>query len=132
MQQKQLTAKDIEQILILAQDCVSLNAPIKGTDGEEDGELGDFIVDTAPSLEERVIEQDRNSILLDYVEKYLTPREEAVIKLRFGLVDGTFKTLEEVGAMFNITRERIRQIEQKALKKLRYQFAKNDIIGDML
>ena len=132
MQQKQFTAKDIEKILLLAQDCVSLNAPIKGTDGEEDGELGDFIIDTAPSLEDRVIEQDRNSILLAYVEKYLTPREEAVIKLRFGLIDGTFKTLEEVGAMFNITRERIRQIEHKAIKKLRYQFAKNDIIGDML
>ena len=132
MQQKQLTAKDIERILILAQDCVSLNAPIVNTDGEEDGELGDFLVDTAPSLEERVIEQEKNTILLDYVEKYLTPREEAVIKLRFGLQDGTYKTLEEVGAMFNVTRERVRQIEHQALKKLRHQFIKHNIVGDML
>jgi RNA polymerase primary sigma factor len=132
MQQKQLTAKDIEQILILAQGCVSLNAPIVGADGEEDGELGDFIIDTAPSLEEQAIEREKNTMLLNYVEKYLTPREEAVIKLRYGLLDGTFKTFEEVGAMFNLTRERIRQIEQTAIRKLRHQFAKHNIVGDML
>lgn len=132
MQQKQLTAKDIERILILAQGCVSLNAPIVSTDGEEDGELGDFMVDTAPSLEEQVIEREKNTVLLDYVEKYLTPREERIIKLRYGLLDGQYKTLEDVAKMFGVTRERIRQIEASALKRLRLKFSKNKITGDML
>ncbi|MBQ2324941.1 MAG: sigma-70 family RNA polymerase sigma factor, partial [Clostridia bacterium] len=101
----------------IAQEPVSLEMPIGE---EEDSHLGDFIADDktpAPSdaansmmLREQLIE----------VLKTLTPREESVLKLRFGLEDGRPRTLEEVGKVFDITRERIRQIEAKALRKLRH------------
>ena len=132
MIRKPLTAKDIEYILTLAQDTVSLNSPVYNKEGDEDCEFGDLLVDTGPTVEELVIEKDKSTILLEYIEKYLEPREEKIIKMRFGFDDGVFKTLEEVAQTFGVTRERIRQIERKALRKLRYRFAVNNIEGDAL
>ena len=107
----------VREIMKIAQDPVSLETPIGE---EEDSHLGDFIPDEdtpAPS------EAAASTILREVIERELhtlTPREEHVIKLRFGLYDGRTRTLEEVGKEFDITRERIRQIEAKALRKLRH------------
>ena len=107
----------VREILKIAQEPVSLETPIGE---EEDSHLGDFIPDEDASepaeaasftlLKEQLIE----------VLSTLTPREEKVLKLRFGIEDGRTRTLEEVGKEFNVTRERIRQIEAKALRKLRH------------
>ena len=107
----------VREIIRIAQDPVSLETPIGE---EEDSHLGDFIPDEdtpAPS------EAASANILREVIERELntlTPREAHVIKLRFGLYDGRTRTLEEVGKEFDITRERIRQIESKALRKLRH------------
>ena len=112
-----MSAEKVREIMKIAQDPVSLETPIGE---EEDSHLGDFIPDEdtpAPA------DAASASILKEVLEKQLhtlTPREEHVIKLRFGLYDGRSRTLEEVGKEFNITRERIRQIEAKALRKLRH------------
>ena len=112
-----MSAEKVREIMKIAQDPVSLETPIGE---EEDSHLGDFIPDEdtpAPS------EAAATTILREVIEKELhtlTPREEHVIKLRFGLYDGRTRTLEEVGKEFDITRERIRQIEAKALRKLRH------------
>lgn len=112
-----MTAEKVREIMKIAQDPVSLETPIGE---EEDSHLGDFIPDDdtpAPA------EAASASILREVIERELhtlTPREEHVIKLRFGLYDGRTRTLEEVGKEFDITRERIRQIEAKALRKLRH------------
>ena len=112
-----MSAEKVREIMKIAQDPVSLETPIGE---EEDSHLGDFIPDEdAPDPSEvasatilrEVIERELNTI---------TPREAHVIKLRFGLYDGRTRTLEEVGKEFDITRERIRQIEAKALRKLRH------------
>ena len=112
-----MTAEKVREIMKIAQDPVSLETPIGE---EEDSHLGDFIPD-----DDTPAPQDAASatILREVIEKELhtlTPREEHVIKLRFGLYDGRSRTLEEVGKEFDITRERIRQIEAKALRKLRH------------
>ena len=112
-----MSADKVREILKIAQDPVSLETPIGE---EEDSHLGDFIPDDetpAPA------EAASATILREVIERELhtlTPREEHVIKLRFGLYDGRTRTLEEVGQEFEITRERIRQIEAKALRKLRH------------
>jgi RNA polymerase primary sigma factor len=107
----------VRKILKIAQEPISLETPIGE---EEDSHLGDFIEDKAVvSPSEAVINlnlKDQTSSVL----KTLTPREEKVIKMRFGLDDGSEHTLEEVGQSFAVTRERIRQIEAKALRKLRH------------
>ena len=107
----------IRKIHKISQEPISLETPIGE---EEDSHLGDFIEDTnSVSPIEAVIMRT----LKDHTEtvlKSLTPREEQVLKLRFGIGDGTEHTLEEVGRTFNVTRERIRQIEYKALRKLRH------------
>ena len=112
-----LSAEKVREIMKIAQDPVSLETPIGE---EEDSHLGDFIPDDdtpAPA------EAASATILREVLERQLhtlTLREEHVIKLRFGLYDGRSRTLEEVGKEFDITRERIRQIEAKALRKLRH------------
>ena len=112
-----MSAEKVREIMKIAQDPVSLETPIGE---EEDSHLGDFIPDEdtpAPS------DAAASTILREVIERELhtlTPREEHVIKLRFGLYDGRTRTLEEVGKEFDITRERIRQIEAKALRKLRH------------
>jgi RNA polymerase primary sigma factor len=112
-----LPASKVRKIMKIAQEPISLETPIGE---EEDSHLGDFIEDkNAISPIESVIfanlkDQTRK------VLKTLTPREELVLKMRFGVGDGSEHTLEEVGRSFNVTRERIRQIESKALRKLRH------------
>jgi RNA polymerase primary sigma factor len=112
-----LPASKVRKIMKIAQEPISLETPIGE---EEDSHLGDFIEDkNATSPIESVIfanlkDQTRK------VLKTLTPREELVLKMRFGVGDGSEHTLEEVGRSFNVTRERIRQIESKALRKLRH------------
>ena len=112
-----ISAEKVREIMKIAQDPVSLETPIGE---EEDSHLGDFIPDDdAPQPSEIA----SATILREVIERELhtlTPREEHVIKLRFGLYDGRSRTLEEVGKEFDITRERIRQIEAKALRKLRH------------
>ncbi len=112
-----MTAERVREIMKIAQDPVSLETPIGE---EEDSHLGDFVEDSdspAPSdsASYSLLREQLCNIL-----RTLTPREEQVIKLRFGLEDGRPRTLEEVGKQFQITRERIRQIEAKALRKLRH------------
>ncbi len=112
-----MTPEKVREIMKIAQDPVSLETPIGE---EEDSHLGDFVEDNdspAPSdsASYSLLREQLCNIL-----HTLTPREEQVIKLRFGLEDGRPRTLEEVGRQFQITRERIRQIEAKALRKLRH------------
>ncbi len=112
-----MTTDKIREIMKIAQDPVSLETPIGE---EEDSHLGDFIPDEDTPAPNDAASQ---TILREVIEKELetlTPREAKVIRLRFGLVDGKTRTLEEVGQEFKITRERIRQIEAKALRKLRH------------
>ncbi|MBQ9181536.1 MAG: RNA polymerase sigma factor RpoD [Bacilli bacterium] len=107
----------IRDIYKISQEPVSLETPIGE---EEDSHLGDFIKDEANMSPE---EYATNELLKDEIAEVLltlTEREEKVIRLRFGLEDGKSRTLEEVGQMFGVTRERIRQIEAKALRKLRH------------
>lgn len=112
-----LPVEKVREILKIAQEPVSLEMPIGE---EEDSHLGDFIADdNAPAPQEAASYSMLREQLLEVLHT-LTPREENVLKLRFGLEDGRPKTLEEVGKVFNITRERIRQIEAKALRKLRH------------
>lgn len=107
----------VRDILKIAQEPVSLETPIGE---EEDSHLGDFIPDDdAPEPAEAASFMLLKEQLVD-VLKTLTPREEKVLRLRFGIEDGRTRTLEEVGKEFNVTRERIRQIEAKALRKLRH------------
>ncbi len=112
-----MPAEKVREIMKLAQEPVSLETPIGE---EEDSHLGDFIPDDeAPAPAEMASYTLLKEQLHDVLHT-LTPREEEVLKLRFGLEDGRTRTLEEVGLEFNITRERIRQIEAKALRKLRH------------
>ena len=112
-----MSAERVREIMKVALDPVSLETPIGE---EEDSHLGDFIPDEdTPSPADAA----STTILREVIERELstlTPREAHVIKLRFGLYDGRSRTLEEVGKEFDITRERIRQIESKALRKLRH------------
>ena len=112
-----MTPDKVREILKIAQEPVSLETPI----GEEDdSHLGDFIED---EVIENPVDYTTQLVLreqLDEVLDTLTDREENVLRLRFGLDDGKMRTLEDVGKVFNVTRERIRQIEAKALRKLRH------------
>jgi len=112
-----LSIDRVREIQKIAQDPVSLETPIGE---EEDSHLGDFIQDdSAPAPQESATYMLLREQLTDVLDT-LTPREARVLKLRFGLDDGRMRTLEEVGKEFTVTRERIRQIEAKALRKLRH------------
>lgn len=116
-QEMEMPVEKVREIMKIAQEPVSLETPIGE---EEDSHLGDFIPD-----EEAQAPADAAAYLLlkeqlEDVLETLTPREEKVLRLRFGLDDGRPRTLEEVGQVFGVTRERIRQIEAKALRKLRH------------
>ena len=112
-----ISVEKVREVVKISQDPVSLETPI----GEEDdSHLGDFVTDKSNLTPEEyatneILKEEIKSVLLTLQE-----REQEVLELRFGLVDGTCHTLEEVGKRFNVTRERIRQIEAKALRKLRH------------
>ena len=113
----EMPVEKVREIMRVAQEPVSLETPIGE---EEDSHLGDFIPDDdapapADAASHTLLKETLGSVL-----DSLTPREEKVLRLRFGLEDGRSRTLEEVGKEFNVTRERIRQIEAKALRKLRH------------
>ena len=110
-----MNPEKVREIMKIAQEPISLETPVGE---EEDSHIGDFIEDRdslapAEAASHELLREQLNEVL-----RTLTPREEQVIRLRFGLEDGRQRTLEEVGQHFNITRERIRQIEAKALRKL--------------
>lgn len=112
-----MPVEKVREIMRVAQEPVSLETPIGE---EEDSHLGDFIPDDdapapADAASHMLLKEQLSGVL-----QTLTPREEKVLRLRFGLEDGRSRTLEEVGKEFNVTRERIRQIEAKALRKLRH------------
>jgi RNA polymerase primary sigma factor len=112
-----MSVDKIRDINKISQDPISLETPIGE---EEDSHLGDFVPDERNMSPE---EYATNEMLKDEISELLltlTEREEKVIRLRFGLEDGKSRTLEEVGQLFGVTRERIRQIEAKALRKLRH------------
>jgi len=112
-----LSLEKIREVIKIAQEPVSLETPI----GEEDdSHLGDFVKDERTMSPEEYTEHELLKDEISDVLLTLTEREEQVLRLRFGLDDGCCKTLEEVGQMFGVTRERIRQIEAKALRKLRH------------
>ena len=112
-----ISVEKVREVMKISQDPVSLETPI----GEEDdSHLGDFVPDERTMSPEdyatnEILKEEINDVL-----STLQPREQQVLELRFGLIDGTCYTLEEVGKRFNVTRERIRQIEAKALRKLRH------------
>lgn len=112
-----MPVEKVREILKIAQEPVSLETPIGE---EEDSHLGDFIPDEDASEPSEAASFSLLKEQLMEVLDTLTPREEKVLRLRFGLDDGKARTLEEVGREFNVTRERIRQIEAKALRKLRH------------
>jgi RNA polymerase primary sigma factor len=107
----------VREIMKIAQDPISLETPVGE---EEDSHIGDFIEDQESPAPAEAASYELLREQLNEVLRTLTPREEQVLRLRFGLEDGRQRTLEEVGQQFNITRERIRQIEAKALRKLRH------------
>ena len=112
-----ISVEKVREVIKISQDPVSLETPIGE---EEDSHLGDFVKDVNAMTPE---EYATNEILKEEIKavlETLQEREQEVLELRFGLVDGTSHTLEEVGKKFNVTRERIRQIEAKALRKLRH------------
>ena len=112
-----VTVDKVREVYKISQDPVSLETPI----GEEDdSHLGDFIKDESSLSPEEYTENEILKEEIDDVLQSLQQREQEVLRLRFGLKDGTCHTLEEVGKKFNVTRERIRQIEAKALRKLRH------------
>ena len=112
-----VSEEKVREIIKIAQDPVSLETPIGE---EEDSHLGDFIADDDAPAPDSMATQAMLKKQLNDVLVTLTPREEKVLRLRFGLDDGRTRTLEDVGKEFNVTRERIRQIEAKALRKLRH------------
>lgn len=117
-----LPVKRVREIMRVAQEPVSMETPIGP---EEDSRLMDFIRDEEALAPDEAALKTITNEDIDGVLRTLTPREEAVIRLRFGLKDGRCHTLEEVGSEFNVTRERIRQIEAKALRKLRHPVRSN-------
>ena len=118
----ELPVERVREIMRVAQEPVSMETPIGP---EEDSRLMDFIRDEEALAPDEAALKTITNEDIDSVLKTLTPREEAVIRLRFGLMDGRCHTLEEVGSEFDVTRERIRQIEAKALRKLRHPVRSN-------
>ncbi len=119
-----ISVEKVQNILKIAQEPISLEKPVGE---EEDSSLGDFVPDTSAQDPYEYTQQTKLREELNNALSTLTDREERVIRLRFGLDDNRPKTLEEVGKDFNVTRERIRQIEAKALRKLRHPSRSNKL-----
>lgn len=111
-----ISVEKVKDIMRMSQVPLSLEMPV----GDEVGVLGDFVEDQGQDVPERSMIRDSLRRTLDVVLEELTERESQVLRMRFGLEDGVPKTLEEVGRMYSVTRERIRQIESKAIEKLRH------------
>ena len=111
-----ISVEKVREIIKIAQEPVSLESPIGE---EEDSHLGDFLEDDKTPPPSQIVAESMMKQTLSDVLHMLTPREEQVIRMRYGLDDGQQRTLEEVGKAFNVTRERIRQIEVKALRKIK-------------
>lgn len=126
---EQWTAEKIEALLALMRnlDVASLDKPLKldKTDPDSEWSLKDCVIDYSPGPQEILEGKERNEYLLKCLD-CLTPREQAIIRHRYGFVDGNFYTLEEVGKMYGITRERVRQLEHKAIAKLKNKIIKKD------
>ena len=129
MTKKIWTAQDVEKVLMLAQDVVSLNQVVN-TEGDNETEIGSFIEDPGPGPEDLLLREDTRNTIFSCIRKVLKPREVAVIQKRFGFEDNTPKTLEEIGTEMNLTRERVRQLEQRALRKLKIAFYREQITED--
>lgn len=123
-EQMQMSADKVRSILKIAQEAISLETPV-GDDG--DSNFGDFIEDKSAESPANATAFTVFQEKLDEVLSSLTEREEKVLRLRFGLGDGYPRTLEEVGSVFNVTRERVRQIEAKALRKMRHPTRARDL-----
>ena len=122
------TPEKVIEIQQIMEDVVSLNAPVANKEGDGETEIGDLIEDTeSPSAEELMIRDDRHRFLLEIMHKCLSPREIKVMCMRYGFYNGEPKTLEEIGVTFNVTRERIRQIENHALRRLKGYMIRNGI-----
>jgi RNA polymerase primary sigma factor len=122
-----IEVEKVRQIMKISQETISLEAPVGGD--EEDSTLGEFIEDEKTimphhSAARRLLKEQMDNILVD-----LAPREQKILKMRFGLDDGVTHTLEEVGKEFGVTRERIRQIEAKALDKIRLHSSSKKLKG---
>ena len=131
MEKKVWTAKDVEKVLMIAQDVLSLDMKVSGDD--DDGgetEIGAFIEDPAPGPEELLLQEDRKNTIHRCMREVLKPREREIICARFGLIDDTPHTLEEIGAEMNLTRERVRQLEKHALRKLKIALYRAQITED--
>ena len=115
--ESEVTAERVREMRKVSQEPVSLETPIGE---EEDSHLGDFIEDKSAKKPDEAANSQLLSEQIVATLESLSLREQRVLRLRFGLEDGRQRTLEEVGAEFNVTRERIRQIEAKALRKLRH------------
>ena len=113
-----MSVERVREILKISQEPVSLETPIGE---EEDSHLGDFIQDDNVPVPADAAAFTLSERAAGRGSEHLTDREQKVLRLRFGLDDGRARTLEEVGKEFNVTRERIRQIEAKALRKLRHR-----------
>jgi len=127
-QASDLSPERLREIKKISQEPVSLETPIGD---EQDSHLGDFLEDQQAPAPAEVVADRMLGEQLEDVLKTLTPREEKVLRLRFGLEDGRARTLEEVGHAFGVTRERIRQIEAKALRKLRHP-ARSRLLKDFM
>ena len=125
--QKVWTAEEVNRILVIAQDVVSLNMPVSPPGSDDVTELGDFLESSEPNPEELMMLTGKRDALMHYMHKYLTPRERRVILLRFGFETEYPMTLQEIADEYGLTRERIRQVEARALRKLRFAFHKNKI-----
>ena len=125
---KKFTAKDIEWIQQISQDAISLNIPVGTIEvGEIPDELIDIIPDDSPTPEEEYCEKEKSEIIDKFIKRYLTEKEQKIVRLRYGLDDGHFRTLEEVGQELGISRQRVNDIEAKAIRKLRFQFSYHKI-----
>lgn len=122
---KAWTREDVEKVLLYAQDIISLNTLVNPDEGEEEIEM--FIPDEAPSPEEILLKKQVSERIRECMNKCLRPRDAEIIKMRYGFDTDTPMTLEEVGREVGLTRERVRQIEQRALRKLRIMLVKNEI-----
>jgi RNA polymerase primary sigma factor len=121
------TRQKVEEALLLMQDAVSLNTFVGIDEKGNETELEDFIEDVEPSPEDEFLRAETRGKLTSYVDKYLSQRDANIIKMRFGFDTETPATLEEIGQQFGLTRERVRQIEQRALRKLRVALMRNNI-----